>query len=107
MKPIKLIVSIILYGIYLNSVKAQNLNQVLRFELSSTNPGILFSMESGDKQISWSGAAGINDLSIGDSLQVRRTFRIASVTKTYVAAAILRLMEKKMLRLEDPISKHL
>ena len=107
MKPIKLILSIILIGIYLNSVKAQNLNQVLRSELSSTNPGILFSMESGDKQISWSGAAGINDLSIGDSLQVRRTFRIASVTKTYVAAAILRLMEKKILRLEDPISKHL
>ena len=107
MKPIKLILSIILIGIYPNSVKAQNLNQVLRSELSSTNPGILFSIESGDKQISWSGAAGINDLSIGDSLQVRRTFRIASVTKTYVAAAILRLMEKKMLRLEDPISKHL
>jgi len=107
MKPIKLIFSIILIGIYLNSLKAQNLNQVLRSELSSTNPGILFSMESGDKQISWSGAAGINDLSFGDSLQVSRTFRIASVTKTYVAAAILRLMEKKVLLLEDPISKHL
>ena len=107
MKPIKLILSIILIGIYLNSVKAQNLNQVLRSELSSTNPGILFSIESGDKQISWSGAAGINDISFGDSLQVSRTFRIASVTKTYVAAAILRLMEKKVLRMEDPISKHL
>jgi D-alanyl-D-alanine carboxypeptidase len=94
MKPIKLILSIILIGIYLNSVKAQNLNQVLRSELSSTNPGILFSIESGDKQISWSGAAGINDLFIGDSLQVRRTFRIAIVTITSVAAAILRLMEK-------------
>jgi D-alanyl-D-alanine carboxypeptidase len=106
-KPIKLLLSIILIGFYASSVKAQNLDQVLRSELSSTNPGILFSIESGDKQISWSGAAGINDLSFGDSLQVRRTFRIASVTKTYVAAAILRLMEKKVLRMEDPISKHL
>ena len=106
-KPIKLLLSIILIGFYVSSVKAQNLNQVLRSELSSTNPGILFSIESGDKQISWSGAAGINDISFGDSLQVSRTFRIASVTKTYVAAAILRLMEKKVLRMEDPISKHL
>jgi D-alanyl-D-alanine carboxypeptidase len=107
LKPIQLLLSIILLGISVSSAKAQNLNQVLRSELSSTNPGILFSIESGDKQISWSGAAGINDLSLGDSLQVRQTFRIASVTKTYVAAAILRLMEKKVLRLEDPISKHL
>jgi D-alanyl-D-alanine carboxypeptidase len=44
---------------------------------------------------------------LGDSLQAHQTFRIASVTKTYVAAAILRLMEKKVLHLQDPISKHL
>jgi len=107
MKPIKFLLSIILIGFYLNTVEAQNFNQVLRSELNSTNPGVLFSIESGDRRISWSGAAGINDLSLGDSLQVSQTFRIASVTKTYVAAAILRLMEKKVLRMEDPISKHL
>jgi D-alanyl-D-alanine carboxypeptidase len=107
MKPIKILLGVILIGFYLNNLKAQNLNQVLRSELSTTNSGILFSIKSGDKQISWSGAAGINDISFGDSLQIRQTFRIASVTKTYVAAAILRLMEKKVLRMEDPISKHL
>jgi len=107
MKLIQFFVSILFIGFSTCSTRAQNLNQVLRSELSPTNPGVLFSLASGDKQYVWSGAAGINDISVGDSLQVHQTFRIASVTKTYVAAAILRLMEKKVLRLDDPISKHL
>lgn len=107
MKPIHLLLSLLLLGFSVQPTTAQNLNQVLQSELSSSNPGVLFSIESGDGRFSWSGAAGINDLSLGDSLQVHQTFRIASVTKTYVAAAILRLMEKKVLRLEDPISMHL
>ena len=107
MKPIPLVLSLIFFGFSVTNTAAQNFNQVLRSELSSSNPGVLFTIESGDGKLSWSGAAGINDRKLGDSLQVIRTFRIASVTKTYVAAAILRLMEKKVLRLEDPISKHL
>ena len=107
MKSTHLLLSLLLIGFSIAQAKGQNFNQVLRSELSSSNPGLLFTIESGDGKFSWSGAAGINDLSLGDSLQVTQTFRIASVTKTYVAAAILRLMEKKVLRLEDPISKHL
>lgn len=107
MKFLPLLLTFFLIAFSVSQAKAQNFNQVLRSELSSSNPGVLFTIESGDGKLSWSGAAGINDRSLGDSLQVRQTFRIASVTKTYVAAAILRLMEKKVLRLEDPISKHL
>ena len=107
MKPSHLLLGLLLICCSSLQVKAQNFAQVLRSELSSSNPGVLFTMESGDGKLSWSGAAGINDRKLGDSLQIRQTFRIASVTKTYVAAAILRLMEKKVLRLEDPISKHL
>ena len=107
MKPIHLIFGLIYLVFTVRSTKAQNFNPLLQSALSTTNPGILFSIKSGDGQLTWSGAAGINDLKLGDSLQVRQTFRIASVTKTYVAAAILRLMEKKVLFLEDPISKHL
>ncbi|MFN4086902.1 MAG: serine hydrolase domain-containing protein [Spirosomataceae bacterium] len=107
MKSIVLAVHILLFGFSIGLCQTQHLRQVLRSELSSTNPGILFSMASGDKRYAWSGADGINDLLQGDSLRVHQTFRIASVTKTYVAAAILRLMEKKILNLDDPISKHL
>ena len=107
MKPIHLLLSLTILVFSVEITKAQNLNPALQSELSAANPGILFSIKSGDGRIAWSGAAGINDLKLGDSLRVGQTFRIASVTKTYVAAAILRLMEKKVLLLEDPISKHL
>jgi D-alanyl-D-alanine carboxypeptidase len=107
MKPIQLLLSLLILGLSVQRTTAQNFNQVLQSELSASNPGILFSIKSGDGKLAWSGAVGINDLKLGDSLQARQTFRIASVTKTYVAAAILRLMEKKVLRLEDPISMHL
>jgi D-alanyl-D-alanine carboxypeptidase len=103
----KLLLSLFLIGFSISLTKAQTIAEVLQSELSSSNPGVLFTIESGDGKFSWSGAAGINDLRLGDSLQVEQTFRVASVTKTYVAAAILRLMEKKVLALEDPISKHL
>ncbi len=107
MKLIQLLLCISVLVFSIRSTKAQNFNLALQSELSATNPGILFSMKSGDARLTWSGAVGINNLKLGDSLQVSQTFRIASVTKTYVAAAILRLMEKKVLLLEDPISKHL
>lgn len=107
MKFLPHLLSFLLISLSISLAKAQNFNQVLQSELSSSNPGVLFAIQSGDGKVSWSGAAGINDLSLGDSLKAHQTFRIASVTKTYVAAAILRLMEKKVLHLEDPISKHL
>jgi D-alanyl-D-alanine carboxypeptidase len=40
-------------------------------------------------------------------LDPRAGFRIASVTKTFTAAAILRLVESGRVGLDDPISKHL
>jgi len=104
---IEVISKTILLWVSVGSTFAQNLNPILLSELSSMNPGILFSISSGDNQFFWTGAAGINDLSKGDSLRCNQTFRIASVTKTYVAASILRLMEKRVLLLEDPISQHL
>ncbi|GAB2496363.1 serine hydrolase domain-containing protein [Algoriphagus taiwanensis] len=87
--------------------KGQNFREVLQSEITESNPGILFTLESGDESLSWSGAVGINNAAIGDSLETAQTFRIASVTKTYVAAGILRLMENQILSLDDPISKHI
>ena len=86
---------------------AQDFQKTLNSEVSETMPGILFTIESGDEKLSWSGASGLDDLAAGDSLEPYQTFRIASVTKTYVAASILRLMEKGVFNLDDPISKHI
>lgn len=107
MKSLLCFLGILLLVSIWNQGHGQNFQQVLQSEITETNPGILFTIESGDESLSWSGAAGINDRALGDSLQIGETFRIASVTKTYVAAGILRLMEKGVLSLEDPISRHI
>ncbi len=86
---------------------AQDFQKILENELSDENPGILFSIKSGDGEINWSGAAGLGSTGDETLLKAENTFRIASVTKTYVAAGILRLMEQGKLSLDDPISNHI
>jgi D-alanyl-D-alanine carboxypeptidase len=49
-------------------------------------------------------AAGVADRATGEPLTPGRRFRIASVTKTFVAAAALRLHEDGELALDDPIA---
>ncbi len=53
----------------------------------------------------WSGAAGTADGV--HPLKVRSEFSIASITKTVIAAEIMRLSEQGKLRLSDPVSEHL
>jgi CubicO group peptidase (beta-lactamase class C family) len=53
----------------------------------------------------WSGAAGTADGV--HPVKVRSQFAIASITKTVIAAEIMRLSEQGKLRLSDPVSTHL
>lgn len=48
-------------------------------------------------------AAGVTDLATGERLRPGSRFRIASVTKPFVAAAALRLVEEGRLALEEPL----
>ena len=81
--------------------------EILNEEVGDSMPGVLVHIEYPAKNISWSGATGINDVQEQDLLQPDDQFRIASVTKTYVAASILRLWEDGILDLDDPIENHL
>lgn len=56
---------------------------------------------------SWAAARGLADRDVGEALTPAHGFRIASITKTYTAAAILRLIEQGRLGLDDPIARHL
>lgn len=56
---------------------------------------------------SWAAARGLADREAGEPLTPAHGFRIASITKTYTAAAILRLAELGKLDLDDPIARHL
>jgi len=55
----------------------------------------------------WVGAYGFDSSDNKSELKAEQAFRIASVTKTFVATAILRLHEMDSLSIEDPISKYI
>ena len=76
-------------------------------QVSESIPGILAAVVSKDRNIDWSGASGYSCKESRAALLPGQTFRIASVTKTFVATAILRLWEEGKLQLEDPIAKYI
>lgn len=85
----------------------QNFQTLLDKGLSESIPGILASVYAPDQKVEWSGASGYNDVNARTELKPHNVFRIASVTKTFVAASILRLWEDGLLGLDDPISMHI
>jgi D-alanyl-D-alanine carboxypeptidase len=68
-------------------------------------PGVVLAVRS--PHVSWTGAAGFASLGSDRPLNPSAPFRIASVTKTFVAAATLRLVEERRLDLDEPASRHL
>src|SRR3954468_23066113 len=68
-------------------------------------PGVALAVRA--PGFSWSSAAGDADRATRKPLTSRAPFRIASVTKTFTAAAILRLVEDGKLGLDDPVATHL
>ncbi len=70
-------------------------------------PGIVVAVESKTMGRTWQVAAGMSDSARRVPLSPQQPMRIASNAKTFVAAAVLRLMEQGRLSLGDPLSKHL
>jgi D-alanyl-D-alanine carboxypeptidase len=69
--------------------------------------GILTSVSAPSIGLNWNGAAGPNSREGGQPLRPNQTFRIASVTKVFVAAAIFRLVESGKVGLYDPIAEYI
>lgn len=69
--------------------------------------GISMHVEAPTKNISWSGASGFADKDTFPILTNNHGFLISSITKTYVAASILRLHEDGLLSIDDPIGNYL
>lgn len=88
-----------------NERYSANFQMVIDGEITENIPGILLNVTAPSMGISWSGASGLNDWHQGVALQADQTFRIASVTKTFVAATVLRLWEDNKLSLDDYITK--
>lgn len=66
-------------------------------------PGALLYAYSPSLGLDWSGASGTSDLTTGDALSPDEVVRNASNTKTYVAAAVLRLWEDSRVDLNAPV----
>lgn len=70
-------------------------------------PGIIIAVERKATGERWSVAAGLSDTARRTKLSPDQPVRLASNTKTYTAAAVLRLVEMGRLSLGDPLAKHL
>lgn len=114
MKPLKIKCCLVLFWLVLSLAlhcqtalpDSLTIQQLIEIEINEANPGILMGIQTTtDCAMQW--AAGYDDAVTKDALTARQTFRIASVTKTFVAAAILRLWEDGHLGLDDPIAKYI
>lgn len=66
-------------------------------------PGIALAIFSPGRKERWSGAAGKTAIGGAEALTPDHPFRIASITKVFVAATILRLHEQGRLAVTEPI----
>ncbi len=69
--------------------------------------GAALAVISPSRGIDWEGAAGLADPANGIPMSPANPVRIASNTKTYTAAAVLRLVEDDRLDIDSPIEVHL
>ncbi|MFA8449353.1 MAG: serine hydrolase domain-containing protein [Bacteroidales bacterium] len=83
------------------------LETVMEDLVNKDNPGVLLNISSPAKGILYNGSKGYSDVKNGVKLKPNQIFRIASVTKTFVAATILRLWEDGEIRLDDPVGKYI
>jgi D-alanyl-D-alanine carboxypeptidase len=71
---------------------------------SASIPGLVLHVEVPDRDLAVSVAAGLADRATGVPLTPDAGFRIGSNTKTFTAAAILRLVEQGTLALDGPVA---
>jgi len=70
---------------------------------ASGAPGAIAGVWKGD--FAWTAAKGLADVRAGTPMQTSHLWRIGSVTKTFTATAVLRLVDKGKLSLDDRLSK--
>ena len=73
------------------------------FAANPASVGIMVHVESPKRGLSWSGASGYSAKDAKEKLEPDQPALIASNTKTFVSATILRLVEQKKLSVEQPI----
>ena len=72
---------------------------------ASQQPGCIIAIAHRGKVVA-EYALGHANLETGEKLAPRHRFRIASHTKSFTAAGIMKLREQRKLRLDDPVGQH-
>lgn len=95
-------------AIYTLSAQAQEskFEAVLACHNSADAPGMAIRLEQSGS-LAYSGAIGLANMTTLRELHVDDVFQIGSVTKTFTAAAILKLSEQKKLSLQDSLVKYI
>ncbi len=60
-----------------------------------------------DQQLAWTASFGFADLATRRPVDEHTLFRVASITKTFTASAIMQLHERKKLGLDEPVGRYL
>lgn len=96
-------------GAHAETAQETELHDILAEFLAENEvaPGVIAHVECPSLDLKWSGTAGTVAHGLTEPLTARHTFRIASNTKTYTAAAVLRLVEQGRLNLDDSLAMHL
>jgi len=68
-------------------------------------PGLAFGIVV-DGELAYGQGLGVRDTATGAPVDLDTAFRIASMTKSFTALAILKLRDEGRLSLEDPVAKH-
>jgi len=95
-----------------NFVSGQKFNRDFQYIVDSvyaahpTSTGIIISVITDQNEV-WNYAVGISDKKTNSKLNAQQPVLIASNTKPYVSATILKLCELKKLRITDPVKKYL
>lgn len=84
----------------------ESINKRLKNEYSSKTAGIGLSVVSDNSTI-WSGAYGMANIALNKPMTTDHIINIASVSKLFVATAIMQLSERSLLSIDDNINRHL
>lgn len=83
------------------------LDPVLRQSATSRKIPAVAAMVATPDRVVWSGASGTRDSKSGVPVSPASIFSIASMTKAITTTAALQLVDRRLLALDEPVSKHL
>jgi CubicO group peptidase (beta-lactamase class C family) len=60
-----------------------------------------------DQELIWARGYGVRDLETGEPVTPETVFRLGSITKLFTSVAVMQLRDRGLLRLDDPVVRHL